>query len=67
MCEDPIYIPVTTRKTFANCFLGPGLISVSPCLSNNIKTKNKQKKKRIILEFYPMNTDLHLFMEIEDR
>ena len=54
------------EKYFDNFFFGPGLISISPCLSNNIKTKNEQKKKIIILEFSPMNKDLHLFMEIQD-
>ena len=47
-------------------FLGLGLISISPCFSNNIRTKNEQKKK-IILEFCPMNMHLHLFMEIQER
>ena len=56
------------EKHFDNSFLGPGFISVALCLSNNIKTKNEQKKKRIILEFCAMNVHLHLFFfEIQDR
>ena len=55
------------KKHFDNCFVGPGLMSMSQCLSNYIKTKNEQKKKIIILEFCPMNIHLHLFMEIQDR
>ena len=49
MCQDAIYISLTTWKHFDNFFLGPGLISISPCLSSNIKTKNEQNKKIINL------------------
>ena len=48
------------EKHFANFFVGPVLISISSSLSNNIKAKNEQKKKRI------MNKHLHRFTEIQD-
>ena len=55
------------EKYFDNFFLGPGLIPISPCLSNNIKTKNEQQKKIIISVICPMNIHLLLFMEIQDK
>ena len=55
------------EKHFDNISLGPGLTSISTCLSNNIKTKNQQKKKRIILDFCPMNMHLNFVMEIQDK
>ena len=55
------------EKDFDLFSSGPGLISISPCLSNNIKTKNEEKKKIIILRVLSYEHTPASFYEIQDR
>ena len=67
MCQDAIYIPVTTWKHFYNLFLGPGLVSILPCLSNNIEAKNNRQRIELSDSFVLWIYTCIFFMEIQER
>ena len=51
------------KKGFDDFYLGPGLISISPCWSNNIKTNKNRNNKKIIIEFCPTNARTCIFLQ----